>query len=108
MGRLPQDLEEKRQHLESAARRGAFESYIRHGRVPEAYERIAALVNEARRLMPRHQSGLWLAGYQQAARRPTTRGAQRATTVFVARMQHATAGFSPGPIHPSTVIPVSS
>ena len=50
MGRLPKDLEEKRLRLERAARRGAFESYVRHGRVPEAYERIAALVNEAKRL----------------------------------------------------------
>ena len=50
MGRLPKDLEEKRQRLERAARRGAFESYIRHGRVPEVYEHIAALVNEAKRL----------------------------------------------------------
>jgi SPP1 gp7 family putative phage head morphogenesis protein len=50
MGRLPKGLEEKRLRLECAARRGAFESYIRHGRVPEAYERIAAVVNEAKRL----------------------------------------------------------
>ena len=50
MGRPPKELEEKRLRLERAARRGAFESYIRHGRVPEAYERIAALVNEAKRL----------------------------------------------------------
>lgn len=50
MGQLPKDLEKKRLRLERAARRGAFESYIRHGRVPEAYEHIAALVNEAKRL----------------------------------------------------------
>lgn len=29
MGRLPKYLEEKRLRLESAARRGAFESYVR-------------------------------------------------------------------------------
>ena len=70
MGRLPKDLEEKRQHLESAARRGAFESYIRHGRVPEAYERIAALVNEAKRLGGEVSTEVPIAGAPQG--RPTT------------------------------------
>lgn len=50
MGRLPRDLEEKRLRLLAAARRGAFESYVRHGRVPETYERIASVASEAKNL----------------------------------------------------------
>lgn len=70
MGRLPKDLEEKRLRLERAARRGAFESYIRHDRVPEAYERIAALVNEAKRLRGEVSTEVPIAGAPQG--RPTT------------------------------------
>ena len=50
MGRLPRDLEAKRLRLIGAVRRGAFESYMRHGRVPEAYAHIAAAVSEAKAL----------------------------------------------------------
>ncbi len=50
MGRLPRELEAKRQRLARAAQRGAFDSYIRHGRVPETYVRIAKLVREAKNL----------------------------------------------------------
>lgn len=50
MGWLSSKLEEKRLRLLAAARRGAFESYIRHGRVPEAYARIAAVMGEAKAL----------------------------------------------------------
>jgi hypothetical protein len=37
MGRLPRELEEKRQRLVRAAQRGAFEGYVRRGYVPEVY-----------------------------------------------------------------------
>jgi SPP1 gp7 family putative phage head morphogenesis protein len=50
MGRLPSELEDKRQRLLGAARRGAFESYVRHGRVPDVYSRIAEMASEAKRL----------------------------------------------------------
>ncbi|WP_316354981.1 phage minor head protein [Devosia sp.] len=50
MGRLPRELEAKRQRLVRAAQRGAFDSYIRHGRVPETYTRIAELAREAKAL----------------------------------------------------------
>lgn len=50
MGRLPRELEAKRQRLVRAAQRGAFDSYIRHGRVPETYTRIAELAREAKTL----------------------------------------------------------
>lgn len=50
MGRLPRELEEKRQRLVRAARRGAFESYVRHGHVPDVYSRIAEMASEAKRL----------------------------------------------------------
>lgn len=50
MGWLSRKLEEKRLRLLAAARRGAFESYMRHGRVPEAYSRIAAVASEAKAL----------------------------------------------------------
>ena len=50
MGRLPRELEEKRQRLARAARRGAFDSYVRHGRVPHAYARIAEAMHEAKNL----------------------------------------------------------
>lgn len=50
MGRLPRELEAKRQRLARAALRGAFDSYVRHGRVPDAYARIAELVREAKNL----------------------------------------------------------
>lgn len=50
MGRLPPDLEEKRLRLLGAARRGAFDSYMRRGRVPDGYERIARAVDEAKNL----------------------------------------------------------
>jgi hypothetical protein len=50
MGRLPFELEEKRQRLVRAARRGAFESYVRHGRVPDVYSRIAEATEEAKNL----------------------------------------------------------
>lgn len=50
MGRLPRELEAKRQRLVRAAQRGAFDSYVRHGRVPETYARIAELVREAKAL----------------------------------------------------------
>lgn len=51
MGRLPRDLEDKRRRLMGAARRGAFDSYIRHGRVPEAYARIVEMASEAKNLV---------------------------------------------------------
>ena len=50
MGRLPRELEAKRQRLVRAAQRGAFDNYIRHGRVPETYARIAELAREAKAL----------------------------------------------------------
>lgn len=50
MGRLPLELEEKRRRLAHAVQRGAFDSYIRHGRVPETYSRIAELASEAKNL----------------------------------------------------------
>lgn len=52
MGRLPRDLEEKRLRLMGAVRRRAFESYVRHGRVPDVYDRIAEVVHEAKALNP--------------------------------------------------------
>jgi SPP1 gp7 family putative phage head morphogenesis protein len=53
MGRLPRELEEKRLRLIGAARRGAFDSYMRRGRAPDGYERIAKAVNEAKNLADR-------------------------------------------------------
>lgn len=50
MGRLPLELEEKRRRLAHAVQRGAFDSYIRHGRVPETYSRIAEMASEAKNL----------------------------------------------------------
>ena len=50
MPRLIQELEEKRQRLVRAARRGAFDSYVRHGRVPDMYARIAEAAGEAKNL----------------------------------------------------------
>lgn len=50
MGRLPPDLEEKRQRLLSAARRGAFDSYVRRGRVPKNFLRIVELTQDAKAL----------------------------------------------------------
>ncbi|WP_332687552.1 hypothetical protein [Devosia sp.] len=50
MGRLPPDLEEKRQRLLRVARRGAFDSYMRRGCVPEFYLRIATAVSEMKNL----------------------------------------------------------
>jgi hypothetical protein len=50
MGWLSRKLEEKRLRLLAAAHRGAFESYVRHGRVPDVYWRIAAVVSEAKAL----------------------------------------------------------
>lgn len=50
MGRLPPDLEEKRQRLVRAARRGAFENYVRKGSIPEVYSRIALAADEAKNL----------------------------------------------------------
>lgn len=50
MGQLPPDLEEKRQRLVRAARRGAFESYVRRGHVPDMYSRIAEMASEAKNL----------------------------------------------------------
>ncbi|UJW86475.1 phage minor head protein [Devosia sp. SL43] len=52
MGRLPRDLEEKRLRLLGAVRRGAFEGYMRRGRVPDVYEHIAEAVREAKALSP--------------------------------------------------------
>jgi hypothetical protein len=42
MGQLPRALEEKRVKLLALARRRAFESYIRYGRVPALHEQAAA------------------------------------------------------------------
>jgi hypothetical protein len=50
MRRLPRELEAKRLRLVRAAHRDVFDSYIRHGRIPESYERIAELVREAKTL----------------------------------------------------------
>lgn len=50
MGRLPRELEAKRLRLVGAAQRAAFESYIRRGRVPETYVRIADLLRKAKSL----------------------------------------------------------
>lgn len=50
MVRLPRELEEKRQRLARAARRAAFDSYIRRGRVPNAYSRITKMLSEAKNL----------------------------------------------------------
>ena len=70
MGRLSRKLEEKLRRLLAAARRGAFESYVRHGRVPEAYERIAAVVSEAKALNT--DVSLEALGPGRPAGRPTT------------------------------------
>jgi F like protein len=43
MGRIPQALENKRIKLLALARRRAFESYLRYGRVPALHEQAAAI-----------------------------------------------------------------
>jgi SPP1 gp7 family putative phage head morphogenesis protein len=50
MARLPKDLEEKRLRLLGAVRRGAFESYMRRGCVPDVYDRIAEVARDAKAL----------------------------------------------------------
>lgn len=50
MARLPPNLEEKRLRLIGAVRRGAFDSYVRCGWVPDAYGRIARVAEEAKNL----------------------------------------------------------
>lgn len=74
MGRLPKDLEEKRLRLMGAVRRGAFESYVRHGRVPDVYDRIAEAVGEAKAVNT---------DFSLDALAPVTRPAGRPTTHYV-------------------------
>lgn len=70
MGRLPKDLEEKRLRLLKVARRGAFDSYIRRGRVPDLYGRIADAASEAKALST--DVSLPVAAPLRPAGRPTT------------------------------------
>jgi hypothetical protein len=76
MGRLPKDLELKRQRLMGAARRGAFDSYVRHGRVPDVYYRIAEVVSEAKALN---------ADFSVISPAPAARPVGRPTTHYVWR-----------------------
>jgi SPP1 gp7 family putative phage head morphogenesis protein len=88
MGWLSRKLEEKRLRLLTAARRGAFESYMRHGRVPEAYERIAAVASEAKALNT--DVSLEALGPRLPAWRPTTHYVWRTVGDSRVRGSHAT------------------
>lgn len=92
MDDLSRGLEEKRAQLKGLVRRRAFESYMRYGRVPEAYASLTEIAEDEKKSLDVHRAAFSHKALGDA--RPTTHYIWR--TARDERVRPIRAGSLPG------------